>query len=125
MPLLRFVIFTGSSRQTQQTTHGQALPSFREALPRRRTGCRGDRGLITAAPPASAGCQYRGIAISRCDGPVQPDGTWQRCVLFNSTYGGLPGDTYSYRTPDKRGVMGPDLHPWGLAFNDPPTHIDD
>jgi hypothetical protein len=42
-------------------------------------------GLITAAPPASAGCQYGGIAISRCDGPVQPDGTWQRCVLFNST----------------------------------------
>jgi hypothetical protein len=76
-------------------------------------------GLITAAPPASAGCQYGGIAISRCDGPVQPDGTWQRCVLFNSTYGGLPGDTYSYRAPDKRcDVMGPDLHPWGLAFND-------
>ena len=42
-------------------------------------------GLIDAAPPASAGCQYGGIAISRCDGPVQPDGTWQRCVLFNST----------------------------------------
>jgi hypothetical protein len=83
-------------------------------------------GLITAAPPASAGCQYGGIAISRCDGPVQPDGTWQRCVLFNSTYGGLPGHTYSYRTPDKRcDVMGADLHPWGLAFNDPPTHIDD
>jgi hypothetical protein len=20
---------------------------------------------------------------------------------------------------------GHDLHPWGLAFNDPPTHIDD
>ena len=82
--------------------------------------------LITVAPPASAGCQYGGIAISRCDGPVQPDGTWQRCVLFNSMYNGLPGDTYSYRTPDKRcDVMCPDLHPWGLAFKDPPTHIDD
>jgi hypothetical protein len=21
--------------------------------------------------------------------------------------------------------MGPDLHPWGMAFNDPSTHIDD
>jgi hypothetical protein len=83
-------------------------------------------GMISAAPPASAGCQYGGIAISRCDGPVQPDGTWQRCVVCNSTYSGLPGDTYSYRAPDKRcDVMGPDLHPWGLAVNDPPTHIDD
>jgi hypothetical protein len=83
-------------------------------------------GLIAAAPPASAGCLYGGIAISRCDGPVQPDGTWQRCAVFNSTYGRLPGDNYSYRTPDKRcDVMGPDLHPWGVAFNDPPTHIDD
>jgi hypothetical protein len=32
----------------------------------------------------------------------------------------------SYHTPDRRcDLMGPDLHPWGLAFNDPPTHIDD
>lgn len=78
-------------------------------------------GMISAAPPASAGRQYGGIAISRCDGPVQLDGTWQRRVLFNSTYNGN-----SYRAPDKRcDVMGPDLHPWGLAFNDPPTHIDD
>ena len=36
--------------------------------------------LITSAPPASAGCQYGGLFISKCDGPVQPDGTWQRCV---------------------------------------------
>lgn len=37
-------------------------------------------GLIASAPPASAGCQYGGSFISKCDGPVQPDGTWQRCV---------------------------------------------
>jgi hypothetical protein len=80
-------------------------------------------GLITAAPPASAGCLYGGwMATSRCDGPVQPDGTWQRCVVFSSTVG---TDSY-YRSPDKRcDLMGPDLHPWGAAFNDPPTHIDD
>ena len=47
--------------------------------------------LIASAPPASAGCQYGGPVISKCDGPVQPDGTWQRCVVFNSTYNGLPG----------------------------------
>jgi hypothetical protein len=38
--------------------------------------------LIASAPPASAACQFGGIAISKCDGPVQPDGTWQRCVVF-------------------------------------------
>jgi hypothetical protein len=32
--------------------------------------------LIASAPPASAACQFGGIAISKCDGPVQPDGTW-------------------------------------------------
>jgi hypothetical protein len=54
--------------------------------------------LIGSAPPASAGCQYGGIAVSKCDGPVQPDGTWQRCVIFNSSSSGS---------------------------NDPPTHLDD
>jgi hypothetical protein len=78
--------------------------------------------LIGSAPPANAGCQYGGIAVSRCDGAIQPDGTWQRCVLFNSVNSGSSG----YLAPNKRcDQMGPDLHPWGLAFNDPPTHIDD
>jgi hypothetical protein len=78
--------------------------------------------LIAAAPPANAGCKYGGpFTSSQCDGPVQPDGTWQRCVEFwplRSGGGGSWGD--------RRGdLMGPDLHPWGLAFADPPTHIDD
>ena len=78
-------------------------------------------GLIGSAPPAFAGCLYGGLSASRCDGPVQPDGTWQRCVIFNS-YGNDSG----YRSPSRRcDQMGPDLHPWGMAFNDPPTHIDD
>jgi hypothetical protein len=42
-------------------------------------------GLIAAAPPANAGCQYGGPVISKCDGPVQPDGTWQRCVVFDGS----------------------------------------
>ena len=29
-------------------------------------------GLITSAPPASAGCQYGGPVLSKCDGPIQP-----------------------------------------------------
>ena len=45
--------------------------------------------LIGSALQANAGCQHSGIAVSRCDGPIQPDGSWQ------------------------------------LAFNNPPTHIDD
>ena len=88
-------------------------------------------GLISAAPPASAGCQYTGMdIISKCDGPVQPDGTWQRCVIFRPTYLKTPGSGHNYAVPNSVGdkrcdVMGPDLHPWGLAFSDPPTHIDD
>jgi hypothetical protein len=68
-------------------------------------------GLIASAPPASAGCQYGGLVVSKCDGPVQPDGNWQRCVVF----GVLSND--SYRRPDTRcDFMGPDLHPWGFAL---------
>ena len=33
--------------------------------------------LIGSAPEASAGGQDGGIAVSRCDGPIQPDGTCQ------------------------------------------------
>jgi hypothetical protein len=29
--------------------------------------------LVGSAPQANAGCQYGGIAVSKCDGPVQPD----------------------------------------------------
>jgi hypothetical protein len=80
-------------------------------------------GLIAAAPPANAGCQYGGLVISKCDGPVQPDGTWQRCVVFSHW---IPSGASSYLVPERRcDSMGPDQHPWGLAFADPPTHIDD
>ena len=47
-------------------------------------------GLIASAPPAGAGCQYGGLVVSKCDGPVQPDGTRQRCVVFDSMGSG-PG----------------------------------
>jgi hypothetical protein len=80
-------------------------------------------GLIASAPPASAGCLYGGLSVSRCDGPVQADGTWKRCVVFSSvgSGSGLP-----YGVGDTRcDLMGPDQHPWGLAFADPPAHIDD
>lgn len=78
--------------------------------------------LIASAPPASAGCQYGGPVLSKCDGPVQPDGTWQRCVTApHLIYRGAS----SYLVPDKNcDVMGPGQYPADLAFADPPTHID-
>lgn len=42
--------------------------------------------LIVAAPPASAGCQHGGITVSKCDGPVQPDGTSRRSTSTTSSY---------------------------------------
>lgn len=79
-------------------------------------------GLIASSPPASAGCQYGGPVISKCDGPVQPDGSWQRCVAApHLVYSGAS----SFLVPEKHcDVMGPDQHPGDLGFADPPTHID-
>jgi hypothetical protein len=77
-------------------------------------------GLIAAAPPASAGCLYGGGpgVFSKCDGPVQPDGTWQRCV---ATAQWMPSGASSFLAPVRRcDVVGPDQ-----PFADPPTHIDD
>jgi hypothetical protein len=74
-------------------------------------------GLIAAAPPASAGCQYGGPVISKCDGPVQPDGTWQRCVVTSNL---VPSGASSFLVPERRcDPVGP-----GLPLADPPTHID-
>jgi hypothetical protein len=54
--------------------------------------------LIASAPHASAGCQYGGLTVSRCDGAIQPDGTWQRCVLFDRINNG----SSKYLPPEKR-----------------------
>lgn len=79
-------------------------------------------GLITSAPQAGAGCQYGGPVISKCDGPVQPDGSWQRCVATPQLiYSGAS----SFLVPEKAcDVMGPDQHPGSPGFADPPVHID-
>jgi hypothetical protein len=72
-------------------------------------------GLVGAAPPASAGCIYGGPVLSKCDGPVQPDGTWQRCVV--TTHLSYQGAS-SFLIPEKScNAMGP-------GFGDPPGHID-
>ena len=72
-------------------------------------------GLVDAAPPASAGCVYGGPVLSKCDGPIQPDGTWQRCVV--TTHLSYQGAS-SFLIPEKScDTIGP-----GMA--DPPGHID-
>lgn len=78
--------------------------------------------LVVVSPPASAGCQYGGPVLSKCDGPVQPDGTWQRCVAVpHLIYSGAS----SFLAPEKHcDLMGPDQHPADLALADPPAHID-
>jgi hypothetical protein len=80
-------------------------------------------GLIAAAPPANAGCLYGGPFISKCDGPVQSDGSWQRCTAV-AQY--VPSGFSSHLVPVKRcDLMGPGQPAWDAAFSDPPTHIDD
>ena len=80
-------------------------------------------GLVATAPPASAGCQYGGLFISKCDAPVQPDGTWQRCVVFATSQG---AGASAHLVPERRcDLMGADQHPGGFGFADPPTPLDD
>ncbi len=79
--------------------------------------------LIASAPSATAGCQYGGPVLSKCDGPVQPDGTWQRCVAFTHW---IPSGASSFLAPERRcDLMGPGQNPGDLGFADPPTHIND
>ncbi|SPM36022.1 hypothetical protein MRAB57_3859 [Mycobacterium rhizamassiliense] len=79
-------------------------------------------GQITSAPPASAGCVYGGNIISKCDGPIQPDGTWQRCVAAPHL---IPNGASSWLVPERQcNQMGPGQFSADLGFADPPTHID-
>lgn len=79
-------------------------------------------GLIASAPPAGAGCQSAQLLIfptaQKCDGPVAPDGSWQRCVVYHHQPPSSP--------PEQS-----DCHPMGAGsqttahpFYDPPNHID-
>jgi hypothetical protein len=51
------------------------------------------------------------------DGPLQDDGTWQRCVTQDS----FSRAAYLATTCQ---MMGPGQNPLGLAYYNPPTHID-
>ncbi|OHV06023.1 CDGP domain-containing protein [Mycobacterium talmoniae] len=78
-------------------------------------------GLIVSAPTASAGCIDAQLLLfpgtPKCDGPILPDGSWRRCVVYSAP----PGDPYSQ--PDCH-LMGPNVEHIVHPFYDPPTHID-
>ena len=72
-------------------------------------------GLVHSAPSAHAGCIPAPGVINKCDGPVQPDGTWQRCVM--TTHLSYQGAS-SFLIPEKScDIIGP-------GVGDPPGHID-
>lgn len=78
-------------------------------------------GLITAAPPASAGCinpDWPGHPLAQmCDDPVI-DGMWQRCMTFFPSGVRFPGETDCY-------LMSAGNPPAGdPVLSNPPTHID-
>jgi hypothetical protein len=79
-------------------------------------------GLITAAPPASAGCLDPGWAAhpfsEMCDSPIDPDGMWERCLTFYPNGPRNPAETDCY-------IMSPGVAPPGdPILATPPTHID-
>jgi hypothetical protein len=76
---------------------------------------------MATAPPAGAGCIYGGPVLGKCDGAVQPDGNWQRCV---TTAQYVPSGFSSHLIPVKNcQFMGPAIRPADPFFADPPTHI--
>ncbi|WP_025737755.1 CDGP domain-containing protein [Mycobacterium genavense] len=55
-------------------------------------------GVIAAAPAGEP-------IISKCDGPIQPDGTWQRCVVTKNL---VANGASSFFVPERTcGVIGP------------------
>jgi hypothetical protein len=77
-------------------------------------------GLVATAPPASAGCRNPLWAehpfAQECDGPIQSDGTWQRCMTY-SNGGFIPQNSCAQ--------MSADQPPWIPILSSPRTHIDD
>jgi hypothetical protein len=79
-------------------------------------------GLITAAPPASAGCINpvgAGHPLAQmCDDPVTSDGMWQRCVTYYPNGVRNLGETDCYLMSDGNPPAGDPV------LGTPPTHID-
>jgi hypothetical protein len=79
-------------------------------------------GLITAAPPASAGCQNADWSAhpfsQMCDSAVDEGGSWIRCLIYHTGGPYSPSQTDCY-------PMSPGNPPAGdPVLATPPTHID-
>lgn len=78
-------------------------------------------GLVVATPanawptPPPPGCEQRTL-VSYCDGPVQPDGSWQRCFdnqpLWVPETGSYVGGSNCYQVGP-----GPDPYPWAPQYH--------
>ncbi|WP_422743955.1 CDGP domain-containing protein [Mycobacterium sp. WMMD1722] len=78
-------------------------------------------GALATAPTAGAGCLYGGDVISKCDGPVQPDGTWQRCAGVTQY---VPSGFGSHLVPVKIcDLLGPGRQPADARLANPPAYI--
>jgi len=79
-------------------------------------------GLITAAPPASAGCLDPGWAAhpfaQMCDSPVESDGLWERCLTYHDGGPLTPAEVECNMMSAGKPPPGDPI--WGT----PPTHID-
>lgn len=77
---------------------------------------------LSAAPPAHAwpqppppGCEAR-FMVSYCDGPIQPDGSWQRC--FENQQVWSPGlNTWIGGSNCYQVGPGPDPLPWTPQYH--------
>lgn len=77
---------------------------------------------IGSAPHAHAGCQDNPLLFfstaQKCDGPIQPDGSWQRCVIY---YYEPPKSPPSQQDCHQMGPLG-QQYPFH-SFYQPETHI--
>jgi hypothetical protein len=71
---------------------------------------------ICVAAPASAGCDYH-LYAQYCDGPLLPDGTFQRCqVAYGQTYPHVPTVSRCYPVDPRQ--------PWPmLPLGQPQRHL--
>jgi hypothetical protein len=81
-------------------------------------------GGIGLAPKASAGCQTPLLADTYCDGPIRPDGTWERCHTSpgGPVYGGR-GVVGSWLPPVNTCFQVDPSQPWPIG--QPQFHVDD
>lgn len=80
---------------------------------------------VAAAAPASAGCDYQ-LFAQYCDGPIQPDGTFERCqtTYAQSMFGGPQGGFNGFVPGTYRCYPINPAEPWpALPLGQPQYHL--